>query len=64
MIIKYDKNRNPYIYSEHGVKQNAKWRKEAAEYFRKKYGCWYIFNGTSLHNSKNTWIERYRKKEV
>tara|TARA_R100001510_G_C7620946_1_gene181869 strand:+ start:612 stop:806 length:195 start_codon:yes stop_codon:yes gene_type:complete len=64
MIIKYDENRNPYVYSKHGVKQTKKWRQETAEYFRKKYGSWYLFVGVSTHRSRKTWIERYRKKEV
>lgn len=63
MIIKYDKNGNPYVYSDKSVIINDQWRKKTSEEFRKKYGAWWIFVGTSSRKKK-TWIEQFRKKGV
>ena len=46
----------------HGVKQNAKWRKETAEYFRKSMAAGTYLMELLYTTVKNTWIERYRKK--
>jgi len=63
MIIKYDKNRNPYIYSDKRVIMNDQWRKKTEEEFREKYGAWWIFVGLPSRKKK-TWIEKFRKKGV
>lgn len=63
MIIKYDKNRNPYVYSDKSIKMDDKWRRKTAEEFRKKYGAWWIFCGVPVRKKK-TWIDQYRKKGV
>mgnify|MGYP001228624973 FL=1 len=62
MIIKYDKNKNPYVYSKVGIVQNAAWRKKTAEEFRKRHGAWWLFVGVPVRKKKS-WIERYRKKD-
>jgi len=63
MIIKYDKNRNPYVYSKHGVVQDDEWRNKTAEEFRQKYGAWYYFAGVPVRKKK-TWMDQFRKKGV
>lgn len=63
MIIKYDKNRNPYVYSDKSINMNDNWRKKAAEEFREKYGAWYYFSGVPVRKKKR-WIDQFRKKGV
>tara|TARA_R100000808_G_C2139439_1_gene147345 strand:+ start:216 stop:410 length:195 start_codon:yes stop_codon:yes gene_type:complete len=62
--IKYDKNNNPVRVPEPMVVMTKKWRKQTAEEFRKKYGCWWMFQGVPIRQNKKTWIEQYRKKGV